>query len=361
MSIDTESSPDAETDSRVREQFESIKQTRRRRWIGYGALVGLLGYLFASALAAVDWFGTDRRYGAFFSAVSDYFPFLTTEAPYIHPYGVTEYGAFIHERSLIYDRELLAEYPSPAADPIGFLVAIPDFILTALISTGGPLGLFGVAGETLSMAIAGTIMGFPFALLFGVLGSERVTPFPFNFIFRGLMSTIRAIPALVWALIFVPLSGLGTVTATLAIFVDTIGNLGRLFVDELEEIDDGPIEAMETTGASRIQTITFGMLSQVHTPFIAWTLYIFEINVRIAVSLGIIGGGGLGWVLNTQIDLFRFTEAMATILVILVLIISVEIFSQRIRSRIRADESEPMGIWELLKGFPKRMAESLAK
>jgi len=117
---------------------------------------------------------------------------------------------------------------------------------------------------------------------------------------------------------------------------------------------------METTGANKPQTITFGMLSQVTTPFIAWTLYIFEINVRIAVSLGIIGGGGLGQVLSVQQGLFAFTNMMATILVILVLIISVEVVSQRVRSTLRADE-ETQGLVSLLLGFPQRMAESVLK
>ncbi|MFC7232680.1 phosphonate ABC transporter, permease protein PhnE [Saliphagus sp. GCM10025308] len=350
-----------ETDSRVVERFEAIKRRRRVRWIGYGILVGVLGYLFLSALTSVEWFSTNKQYGTFARRATDFFPFLLTEPPFFDPSGFLEYTSYIHERNLLYDKELLGQYPSPFGDPIGFLLSIPSLLLAIFVSEGGPLPFFGEAGTTLSMAVAGTVMGFPFALLFGILGSERVTPFPFNFIFRGTMSTIRAIPALVWILIFIPLAGIGPVTATIAIAVDTIGNLGRLFVDELEEIEDGPIEAMKTTGASRRQTITFGMLSQVHTPFIAWTLYIFEINVRIAVSLGIVGGGGLGQVLEVQMGLFAYTNAMATILVILVMIISVEMFSQRIRARLRADDTEPMGLWELLKGFPKRMARSLAK
>lgn len=344
----------------IHRQYQSIKQARRRRWVGFGALVGIIVYLLYSALVAIDWWGTRRYYGSFYDAMRNFFPFLLSDPPYFDPRGFGEYWTFIQDRSLLYDVELVGELPPLTSDPLGFFINVPGFLWMVLTAEGGPLVLFGVAGTTLSMAVAGTIIGFPFALLFGVLGSERVTPFPFNFIFRGTMSTIRAIPALVWALIFVPLSGLGPVTAMIAIAVDTVGNLGRLFVDELEEIEDGPIEAMETTGANRPQTITFGMLSQVQNPFIAWTLYIFEINVRIAVALGIIGGGGLGWVLAVQIDLFRFTDAMATILVILFLIISVELFSQRTRARLRAEE-EATGLIELLKGFPRRMAESLAK
>ncbi|GAB3415222.1 phosphonate ABC transporter, permease protein PhnE [Haloparvum alkalitolerans] len=328
----------------VTEQYERIVRARKVRALLAGLLILVVGYFFANALYAVELLQANlpQYFGTFLEALQDFFPFLVSVEgfPWItfNPGGFLEYWAFIQERNLIYNPE------ASLTDP----------------STGGPLALFGEAGITLSMGFAGTIMGFPLALLFGILGSGRVTPFPFNFIFRGVMSSIRAIPALVWALIYVPLGGIGPTTATLAIATDTIGNLGRLFTDELEEIEDGPIEAMRTTGANKPQIIVFGMLSQVTTPFIAWTLYIFEINVRIAVSLGIIGGGGLGQVLNVQQGLFAFTNMMATILVILVLIISVEMFSQRLRSRLRG-EDETQGFIDLLLGFPQRMAESLLK
>jgi phosphonate transport system permease protein len=319
-------------DDAVRERYESIVLARRVKALVMGTGLLVLAGVFYYALVSVGFFEANlpNYLPNFLNALRDFFPFLAPSFPFIDPSGFLDYWAFIEERNLIWG------------------------------GIGGDTPLLGEAGITLAMGFAGTVMGFPLALLFGILGSGRVTPFPFNFIFRGLMSSIRAIPALVWGLIYVPLGGIGPVTATLAIATDTIGNLGRLFTDELEEIEDGPIEAMETTGANKPQTITFGMLSQVTTPFIAWTLYIFEINVRIAVSLGIIGGGGLGNVLSVQQGLFAFTNMMATILVILVLIISVEIFSQRIRSALREGD-EAQGIVALLLGFPQRMAEAALK
>jgi phosphonate transport system permease protein len=319
-------------DDAVRERYESIVLARRVKALVMGTGLLFLAGVFYYALVSVGFFEANlpNYLPNFLNALRDFFPFLAPSFPFIDPSGFLDYWAFIEERNLIWG------------------------------GIGGDTPLLGEAGITLAMGFAGTVMGFPLALLFGILGSGRVTPFPFNFIFRGLMSSIRAIPALVWGLIYVPLGGIGPVTATLAIATDTIGNLGRLFTDELEEIEDGPIEAMETTGANKPQTITFGMLSQVTTPFIAWTLYIFEINVRIAVSLGIIGGGGLGNVLSVQQGLFAFTNMMATILVILVLIISVEIFSQRIRSALREGD-EAQGIVALLLGFPQRMAEAALK
>jgi phosphonate transport system permease protein len=223
-------------------------------------------------------------------------------------------------------------------------------------------GLVGEAGITLAIALAGTIMGAPLALLFGILGNERVTPFPLNFLFRGVMSIIRSIPSLVWALIYVPLGGISPVTATLAIGTDTIGELGRLLTDELEEIDDGPIEGIRSTGAAEPQVITFGMITQIVRPFIAWAMFILENNVRSAVGLGIIGAGGLGVTLSIEQQTFQFTNMMATILFIVLLVLSVEMVSQRVRSYLRdGDGEEGMSLYERVVGFPDRMSDSLLK
>ncbi|WP_418284023.1 phosphonate ABC transporter, permease protein PhnE [Halorubrum sp. DTA46] len=329
----------------INETYENIKRARRVRAIGGTALVAVVFGLFLQALAAANIFEESYQWDFFAQSLRDFFP-ITTYFGFLPFIDFGRYYAFITERNLLFQPRVGDVFFS---DPIAFFV---DEL--------GLFAIFGEAGITLAMGFAGTVMGFPFALLFGILGSERVTPFPFNFIFRGTMSAIRAIPALVWVLIYVPLAGLGPASATLAIATDTVGNLGRLFVDELEEIEEGPIEAMRTTGANRPQTITFGMLSQVTTSFIAWTLYILEINVRIAVTVGVYGAGGLGQVLEVQQGLFQFTNTMATLLCIFLLIISVELFSQRVRARLRADE-EPMGLVELIRGFPERMAQSIFK
>ena len=221
-------------------------------------------------------------------------------------------------------------------------------------------GLVGEAGITLAIALAGTILGAPLALLFGILGNERVTPFPINFIFRGVMSIIRSIPSLVWALIYVPLGGISPVTATLAIGTDTIGELGRLLTDELEEIDDGPIEGISSTGADKPQVITFGMITQIVRPFIAWSMFIVENNVRSAVGLGIIGAGGLGVTLSIEQQTFKFTNMMATILFIVLLVLSVEMISQRTRSYLRGnDDDEGLSLSDRIVGLPKRLSKSL--
>ena len=333
-----------ETKLSIREQFENIRQTRRRRAVGWVVLLSVIGYLLGQGMAATEMIRPELRWNAFTDALTQYFPITSASGIPFIDFG--RYYSFIVELELLYEPEvgdLLLQWP-------------PD-LWAFFVEELGMFTVFGEAGITLAMGFVGTLIGFPLALVFSIFASERVTPFPFNFIFRAVMSFIRAIPAIVWALIFVPLASLGPVPATLAIGLNTVGNLGRLFVEDLEELEEGPIEAMRTTGASKPQIIFFGMLSQVKTSFIAWTLYIFEINVRSAVTVGVIGAGGLGAVVTAQRGQFEYTNMMATLLCIFILIMSVEIFSQRLRARLRSDQ-ERRGWWELITGFPQRMAES---
>lgn len=235
----------------------------------------------------------------------------------------------------------------------------PGTIVNSVLSAQPGRGsvLISAAFITVLMGFLGTALGFPLALVFGILGSERVVPFPYNFIFRGTMSTIRAIPAIIWGLIYVPLTGLGPVTAVLAIGTDTIGNMGRLFTDELEEIDQGPIEAIRSTGGSRPQVVIFGMLSQVYNGYIAWVLYVLEINTRIAISMGVIGVGGLGRYIDLKINLgatgntSAYPKAAAGILMVVFIVLTVELTSSRIRSYLRPGENEGKGFFEVLRSL----------
>jgi len=211
------------------------------------------------------------------------------------------------------------------------------------------LSLVKASLVTLLLGFMGTVIAFPFALILGVLGSERVTPFPFNFIFRGTLSAIRAIPAIVWIFLYIPIGPPSQITAVLAIGTDSIGNLGRLFTDDLEEIDEGPIEAIRSTGASGPQTISFGMLSQVSRSFIAWTLYILEINTRIAISLGVVGAGGLGLMIRNSQDLFEFQQTAAGLIMVFIVVLGIELISSRIRARLRPGEHSGKGFVEAVR------------
>jgi phosphonate transport system permease protein len=315
-------------DSPAEQKLQDMKRrkTKRRLWT-LGGLVFTFA-LFYSSLRIIE-FNLAELVGQldqFQEALAAYFPPTTYfGVPFV---DLGAYWSFIMEENLI------------------------------LAIEGGQI-VWGATFVTMSVAFAGTVLGLPLALFFGVMSSERVIPYPFNFLFRGTMSLIRAIPGLVWFLILIPLAGVTPFTGALAIMVDTTGYLGRLFTDELEEIEDGPIEGIRSTGASSSQIVTFGMLSQVFRQFIAWIAFDLEHNVRAAIGLGIIGAGGLGLELYIQRQTFNYTEMMACIILIFLLAASVELASQRVRSALREDDTvERSGVIESLATAPKKIIAS---
>lgn len=321
-------------DSRVDRVLERIEHHQRVRRILLVVGLVLLALVTAAGLTFIGFRLANivREFPGFLKSIWDFLPPNFVDFT-LYSKNHYEYGAVAKLEDFY--------------QPIVMSITHPSTFWASIIEQEGLVGLSVI---TIAIGFCGTVLGFPLALLFGVLGSERVTPFPFNFIFRGGMSTIRAIPALVWVLVYIPLTGLGPVGALMAVATDTVGNLGRLFTDELEEIDDGPIEAVGSTGASGSQRVFFGMLSQVFTSFIAWTLYILEINVRIAVSLGVVGAGGIGQYINNRFFGFlEFSRGMAGILMVIVIVLSVEMISSRLRARLRPSEHEQMTFLDHLK------------
>lgn len=320
MSTDTRADAEStDTGTAVKRRLGEIRRDKRRRRLKQVIGLVVVAVTFYGAYTTVGFSVRElvRYWPEFTRALGDYFP--TTMVLGLPVLDVGRYWAFVVEANLL-----------------------------------------RLSLVTVSMAFAGTLLGLPGALVLGTLGSERVTPFPFNFLFRTTMSVIRAVPALVWALIFIPLGGVTAFTGTLAIATDTMGYLGRLFTDELEEIDDGPVEGVRSTGAGGKQTVYFGMLSQVLRQYIAWAMYVFELNVRIAITLGLIGAGGLGFAMNMQRQTFQYTNMMAAILVSVVLILTIEMASQRIRSHLREGE-ETKGVLQHLREFPDRMQEAMLR
>ena len=190
------------------------------------------------------------------------------------------------------------------------------------------------AVETLAIAAVGTAIGLPLALFFGTLAASNVTPGAVYRPARLLLGGLRAVPSMVYALLFVILAGLGPVAGTLAIAVGTIGDLGRLFADELEEIDPTPVEAVRSAGAGIVATTSAARFPQVTTAYVAWTLFYLEINARKSSVLGIVGAGGLGHPLIMAFRARNYTRVMAVILTILVLVVGVETLANWLRDRL---------------------------
>ncbi|MFP4697734.1 MAG: PhnE/PtxC family ABC transporter permease, partial [Eubacteriales bacterium] len=138
---------------------------------------------------------------------------------------------------------------------------------------------------------------------------------------------------LIWALIFVILVGLGPLAGILTILVDTIALCGRFFAERIEELDQGPIQVLKSTGASRLGVISGGVILPAFPSFVGTSLYAFEKAIRGAVVLGLVGAGGIGIELKTSMTLMRYDEALTIIMMILIVVFAVEHISTGIRKK----------------------------
>ncbi len=150
---------------------------------------------------------------------------------------------------------------------------------------------------------------------------------------KGLLNLLRTIPEIVWALIFVFVVGLGPFPGVLALGVHTGGVLGKLFGEVLEDVDPQPIESLQSTGANKLQILFYGILPQVIPQFISYTLYRWEVNIRVAAVLGFVGAGGLGQRIHIAISLFLENQLLTLILTIYILVTLVDYLSAYLRRR----------------------------
>jgi phosphonate transport system permease protein len=151
---------------------------------------------------------------------------------------------------------------------------------------------------------------------------------------KSVLNILRTIPEMVWALIFVFLVGLGPFPGVLALGVHTGGVLGKLFGEVLEDVDTQPIESLQATGANRLQILFYGILPQVLPQFISYTLYRWEVNIRVAAVLGFVGAGGLGQRIHIAISLFFENQLLTLLLAIYILVTVVDYLSAYLRRKV---------------------------
>lgn len=128
--------------------------------------------------------------------------------------------------------------------------------------------------------------------------------------------------------------GLGPFPGVLAIAIHSVGMLGKFFAEAIENVDRGPIEALEATGSRRIQVITYAIIPQVMPQFIAYCLYRFEVNVRAAAVLGVVGAGGIGFELVTNMRLFEFQNLVIILFTIYITVVGINYLATRLRAKI---------------------------
>ena len=151
---------------------------------------------------------------------------------------------------------------------------------------------------------------------------------------RALMNITRSVEPLVWALIFISWVGIGPFAGVLALWVHSIAALVKLYSEQIENIDDGPVEAITATGASTLQVLRYGVVPQVIPPFLSFTIYRWDINVRMSTIIGFVGGGGIGYILKPRVDLGQWGEVGTLVILIAITVWAMDILSARIREKI---------------------------
>ena len=211
-----------------------------------------------------------------------------------------------------------------------------DFLARAFPpDTGGLDAVAWAMLETLNIAIVGVSVGVVLSLPFALLAASNTAPHPLiRTATRLLIATMRTIPDLVWALIFVVAVGLGPLAGMLAIVLDTIGFAARFFAERIEEVRPGPSEALASTGAGRLSVIGGAILPETFASMTATSLYSVEKAIRSAVTLGLVGAGGIGVELAASMRLFQYDRALMIILLILVVVIAFERLSAIVRRRV---------------------------
>lgn len=187
-------------------------------------------------------------------------------------------------------------------------------------------------GETIAMGYVGTVLGTVLAVPLSFAAARNLTPHPLvRFVVRRIMEVARAVPELVYALIFVFAFGVGPLAGVLAITVHSLGVLGKLFSEVCENVAPRTLEGPRAAGANWVQTMRFAVLPQVLPNYASYALLRFEINVRSASILGLVGAGGIGVELYTVIRQFIYTDISALVLMIIVTVSITDLACERLR------------------------------
>jgi len=198
-----------------------------------------------------------------------------------------------------------------------------------------PQTVVGATLETVQMALAGTFLALIVAFPVGFLAARNTTPHPIVYHgVRTVLNLVRTIPDLALGLLFVAAVGLGAFAGTLALAIHTATVLGKLLSESVENIDEGVIEAIRATGAGYSQILSFAVLPQILPDLISFALYRLETNIRAASVLGLIGAGGIGYLMNTSFRTFQYQEAAAIVLVLIALVVLVDYLSSRLRKLV---------------------------
>ena len=192
----------------------------------------------------------------------------------------------------------------------------------------------------LIFVIGGILILGVFGAILGAIGSLRIShrhTIPIGYVTyyvtRTILNATRSIEPLVMVIVFVVWVGIGPFAGSLALALHTVAALAKLYSEQVESIAPGPLEAVRATGASRLQTIIYAVIPQIIPPYISFTMYRWDINVRMSTIIGFAGGGGIGFLLQQNINLLDYRAASVQMLAIAIVVATMDYISAVIRER----------------------------
>ena len=218
----------------------------------------------------------------------------------------------------------LATKGMEVAKGVGFGLIHPDTNLLFNLTTDGvPYQLL----QTVAIAVLGTLIG-------GILACQKIVPKGVAILFNAVILLIRTIPSLVWALVWIRVTGPNAFCGVVTQSVCSIGMISKMYITAIEDIDVRILESLDASGCTAFQKIRYGILPQIIPNFISTVIYRFDINVKDATTLGIVGAGGIGAALIQCINSSRWSMVGAYLCGMVVLMLLIELFSTKVRQRL---------------------------
>ncbi len=205
---------------------------------------------------------------------------------------------------------------------------------TGLLFNFGKNGVAYLLLETVCIAFLGTVVGAIIAIPLAFLSASNITPRPVAFVARVVIMAVRTVPAIVYGLMFIRVTGPGAFTGLLTMSLCSVGMVSKMYIEAIEDLDAGVLESMTASGCNAYQKIRFGVLPQLMSNFASTAIYRFDINLRDATVLGLVGAGGIGAPLIFAMNAYRWNEAGSILWGLIILVLIVEFLSTRIRVKL---------------------------
>jgi phosphonate transport system permease protein len=281
----------------------------------------------AIALGSSLWFANESNAGKFLDRLPHFFDFAGDMLPRD---GWEVWRAMFDLPSPYFDGSLKYDYPEGRVYLFGSALYVPEYFYKML--------------ETLNIAVLSTLIGFVFGFMLCFLAAKNlVTSRILRFVVRRYMEILRAFPEIVIAGFFAAVLSLGAIPAIFAVGIHTIGALGKLFYEVVENADMKAEEGLRAVGANWFERVGFAIVPQVMPNFMSYALLRLEINVRASTIIGAVGGGGIGEELRLSIGRGHEAKTLAIILLLLVTIIAVDQFSAWLRRKLVGAQSFDFG------------------